>query len=94
MAWEQANGPISVGLFVCHRCDNPSCINIEHLFLGTARRNSADMVNKGRGRNQFTDATHCVNGHEFNEANTYYYKDGRGRQCKECWRIRAYLRKR
>ncbi|CAN7358634.1 HNH endonuclease signature motif containing protein [Paenibacillus sp. LjRoot56] len=48
-AWSFFNGPITDGLFVCHRCDVRNCVNPEHLFLGTQKDNIKDMYAKNRG---------------------------------------------
>lgn len=49
IVWASVRGPIADGQIVCHRCDNPACVDIEHLFLGTYRDNVRDMMAKGRG---------------------------------------------
>lgn len=48
VAWILTNGPIPDGLCVCHRCDNPGCMNPQHLFLATQEGNIQDRVQKGR----------------------------------------------
>lgn len=48
IAFELAHGPIPAGLFVCHRCDTPACINVEHLSLGTPADNMRDRDTRGR----------------------------------------------
>lgn len=42
-------GNIPKDMYVCHHCDNTSCVNPKHLFVGTSKDNNKDMLSKGRG---------------------------------------------
>ena len=67
------------GLHICHRCDNPSCVNPNHFFAGTARENQIDAQQKGRR----PVAKHPSLGHY-----------SRGCRCKDCKNIsKNYMRK-
>lgn len=72
--------------YVCHSCDNPSCINPDHLWLGDAKSNIQDMIKKGR--NYFLNRTHCPQGHPYSGDNLYVKGNG-SRGCKTCTSARG-----
>ena len=62
---------------VCHKCNNPSCFNPNHIYLGSDKTNQKDRADS---------ITHCKHGHEFTPENTYIATNGKypKRQCRRC----------
>ena len=88
VAWTMANGPIPDGLQVCHHCDNPRCLNVAHLFLGTQADNMQDAKAKGRTRNGHpTLGPTCKRGHV--RADNTGYQMCRGKRTPYCLRCHA-----
>lgn len=83
-AYLLANGEFDRSCLILHTCDNPSCVNPEHLFLGTHRDNMIDMTIKGRGITPYSGITHCKYGHKFTPENTIYRDKPKGRRCRIC----------
>ena len=95
-AWFRENGPIPDGISVCHRCDNPRCVRVDHLWLGTPGDNNRDCWAKGRGASgggAFNAAkTMCPLGHPYSGDNLYTAPDGR-RTCRTCRRANERRRR-
>lgn len=91
MAWLINCGEIPEGLSVLHKCDNPSCVNPDHLFLGTQKVNIADGIQKGRidlGAIRRV-RTHCLKGHPLEGDNLLIKQKSTGgteRVCLTCRR--------
>lgn len=83
LAYEAANGPIPEGMMVLHRCDVRSCHNPEHLYLGTAKQNTADMLARDRQPAHMRPRDRCSKGHDD------WRSSGTDRKCRTCERERG-----
>ena len=77
--------PFPKGMFACHKCDNPQCVNPDHLFIGTPKDNAVDSSKKGRMAR--TIGTHCIRGHELSGDNITH-GNPKNRSCKACNSLR------
>ncbi|WP_053197411.1 HNH endonuclease signature motif containing protein [Streptomyces viridochromogenes] len=88
VAYEALIGPIAAGLMIDHLCRNRACVNVEHMEAVT------NKVNILRGETIMAAnaaKTHCPNGHEYTEENTYISPSSGGRTCRTCireWRAK------
>jgi HNH endonuclease len=60
LAWIVFHGDIPQGMKICHSCDERSCVNPDHLFIGTQRDNIRDMFIKGRRSIKFFNHPRCL----------------------------------
>lgn len=99
LAYELWVGPLLDNMVIMHICDNPPCFEPAHLRQGATHQNVMDAFEKGRRQappaflaaNPFRGKTHCPQGHEYNEINTYHYKGGR--KCRPCHAARERRRR-
>ena len=80
VAYELSLGPIPEGMVVRHKCDNPPCVNPDHLEAGTQLDNVRDRDERGRNGN--VKKTHCPKGHEYTPENTRVCNGSRF--CRAC----------
>ena len=82
------NGYLHAGSVVRHTCDNPGCVNPNHLRQGSQKDNLRDMFSKKR--NWQAKVTHCPKGHKYTDENTSVKKNSRF--CRACWcKKNAYI---
>lgn len=92
LVYELVRGPIDIGMVPDHLCRNRACVRPSHIEPVTRGTNTLRGVGPTA---QHARATHCVNGHPFDDANTYVWQAPRGtaRACRTCNRAAVARRK-
>jgi hypothetical protein len=81
--WQLLHGPIPQGLCILHRCDNPTCVNPRHLFIGTKKDNTQDAVKKCRAYMPIA-LLECLQGH-----GRLRHRPSGGSWCPVCTRVQS-----
>lgn len=92
--YEQTHGELPDHIYVCHHCDNPRCVRPDHLFIGTAKDNAHDAIQKGRFRYGFQNrewatggrkpSPACMKGHLWTPESTLLWGPKKRRLCRIC----------
>ena len=90
-AYEYWKGKIPAGLEIDHLCNNKKCVNPSHLEAVTHAEHMRRVIIPKGIYSREGKKTHCPQGHEYNEKNTFFRKSGR--QCKICAKIHQNRRK-
>lgn len=88
LSYENSKGKITSELEIDHLCRNRKCVNPEHLDAVTKR----DNILRGIGIGAINSRkTHCIHGHEYTPENTYIRKNQKGRDCRQCNKLRSFI---
>jgi hypothetical protein len=86
-SWVIHFGDIPEGMYVCHRCDNPPCVNPAHLFLGSPLDNQTDRIAKGRGAAGEQNPAHKLCRSQVNEIRELHRMGLRGNKLAERYSV-------
>ena len=80
----------------CHTCDEKSCVNPKHIYIGTHSDNTYDAIDRlNHGGKMHREKTHCIHGHEYTEENTQWHTQkghtNKFRYCRACKREQSKL---
>lgn len=88
LAYRELVGPIPAKCSIHHLCRNKLCVNEDHMVLVTDSEHAKIHIHEPGATWHNCRKTHCKRGHAYDEANTYWRPDGKGRDCRTCHGMR------